>query len=100
MLVAKQYELEIENWGNDVYIVASKGHHDPDKFMEKVRGEGFDWPLGNPQHLYFKAIPRNDGCQGCLFVEATKETRGSFPVTYASEAYGDDQYKAPLGRIE
>ncbi|WP_205973704.1 hypothetical protein [Paraburkholderia sp. Tr-20389] len=90
----REYPLEIENVGEDTYIVMSRGHHDPDEFMRKVREEGFDWPLGMPTHHWVKRTPANDGDHTCWFNFVDKGTRGAFPATYAHEAYGEDRYEA------
>lgn len=88
------HPLMVENWGGDVYIVGSKGHHDPDEFMRQVHEDGFDWPLGKPQHEWLKAVPNNsDG--GTTYAVCAESTRGAFPATVAREAYGEDAYKAP-----
>lgn len=84
------YPLEIENAGDDTYIVMSRGHHDPHEFMSKVRAEGYGWPLGMPTHHCVKMTPTRDGFR-YHFVE--KGTRGAFPATYAHEAYGDKRYE-------
>ncbi|KVD52493.1 hypothetical protein WM11_25760 [Burkholderia ubonensis] len=51
----KTYPLDIQNVGDDTYIVMSKGHHDVHEFMRQVRADGFDWPLGMPKH---GSVPR------------------------------------------
>lgn len=86
-----KYPLEIENAGEDDYIVMSRGHHDPHEFMRKVREEGFDWPLGMPTHRWVKMTPCRNGY---LYHFVFKGTRGAFPATYAHEAYGEDRYEA------
>ncbi|WP_175706792.1 hypothetical protein [Burkholderia ambifaria] len=91
--MSKSYPLEIENVGEDTYIVMSRGHHDPHEFMRKVREEGFDWPLGMPTHRWVKRTPANDGDHTCWYNFVEEGTRGAFPATYAHEAYGDDRYE-------
>lgn len=88
----KKYPLEIENWGEDTYIVGSRGHHDKEQFMLAVRSAGYDWPMGNPTHEWLKAVPNS---AGTVFAQATPETRGAFPATVSYEAYGDELYRAP-----
>lgn len=91
--MAKSYPLEIENVGGDTYIVCSKGHHDFHRFMNAVRQAGYDWPLGQPKHVWIKATPDGTGeCQS-LYNIVSQGTRGSFPATYAWEAYGEEQYQ-------
>ena len=91
----KDYPLIIENWGDDVYAVGSKGHHDPDLFMQKVKDEEYDWPLGVPQHIFFKAVPDSTGERRTSYIVSTEKTRGAFPATLSVEAYGDEQYVKP-----
>jgi hypothetical protein len=96
----KTYPLEIENCGGDTYILRSKGHHDPDKFMEAVRAEGYDWPMGYPIHEWCKTVPVPSGqteefgyCDA-IYAMVTKGTRGAYPVTICQEAAGDRLYEA------
>jgi len=89
--MVKDYPLEIENVGDDDYIVMSRGHHDPHEFMKKVRADGYDWPLGFPTHRWIKSTPSRDGLQ-FRFVE--EGTRGATPATYAHEAYREMSYEA------
>ena len=93
--IVRRYPLDIKNVGEDVYIVMSKGHHDPHEFMRAVRDAGYDWPLGKPTHEWMRAIPApKDSGYSCLYVEAEPGSRGAFPATYSHEAYGDDMYDA------
>lgn len=90
----KTYPLEIENAGQDTYIVMSRGHHDPHEFMKKVRADGYTWPLGMPSHHWVKSVPASrDSGYDRLFVFVEKGTRGAFPATYSHEAYGDETYE-------
>ena len=92
--MSKQYALEIENVGEDVYMLMSRGHHDPHEFMRKVRAEGWTWPLGMPTHEWMKVTPtRIDGLR-CMYSIVTQGTRGAIPVTYAREAWNEDAYEA------
>jgi hypothetical protein len=90
----REHPLEIKNVGEDNYILMSKGHHCPHEFMRAVRSDGYEWPLGMPEHKWIRAIPapKNSG-YSCLYVEAIPESRGAFPATYAYEAYGDERYE-------
>ena len=45
------YSLEIENVGQDTYIVMSSGHHDMHDVMTHRAG-GYDWSLGVPEHCW------------------------------------------------
>jgi hypothetical protein len=89
--MAKKYPLRIKNVGDDTYMLMSKGHHDIHEFMRSIREEGYDWPLGTPIHVWFKAVPNNLG-GGSRYHECEQETLGAFPATFVSEAYGEDQY--------
>lgn len=91
----KTYPLEIENAGDDTYIVMSRGHHDPHEFMREVREEGYDWPLGMPSHRWVKQTPARDGFSYHFVKEGT---RGAFPATYAHEAYGDERYEVAANK--
>jgi len=91
---AKKYPLEVQNVGEDTYIVMSKGHHYPHEFMRAVRAD-YSWPLGMPEHRWMRTIPAPKGSgYGCLYVEAEPGSLGAFPATYAWEAYGADRYEA------
>ncbi len=91
--MAKAYALDIENCGEDTYILRSKGHHDIHEFMREVRKD-YQWPLGVPQHLWCKTVPtRRDGWN-CLYAIVPEGTPGAYPVTYVQEAYHEDAYEA------
>lgn len=94
----KGYALDVENVGEDTYILMSKGHHDVHEFMLAVRAD-YSWPLGMPTHEWMRAIPApaSSGYR-CLYVEAKPQSRGAFPATYAREAYGEDRYEALCGK--
>jgi hypothetical protein len=86
--------LEIENVGEDVYILRSRGHHDPHEFMRKVRADGYDWPLGMPEHLWCRTVPTRKKGYNCIYVLCKQGERGAYPVTYVQEAWGADSYEA------
>ena len=90
----RRYPLDVENVGEDTYILMSKGHHDVHEFMRAVRAD-YSWPLGMPTHEWMRAIPApaNSGYR-CLYVEAKPGARGAFPATYVREAWGEDSYEA------
>lgn len=91
----RRYPLNVENVGEDTYILMSRGHHDVHEFMRAVRADGYTWPLGMPTHEWMRAIPApKDSGYRCLYVEAKPHARGAFPATYAREAYGEDRYEA------
>lgn len=87
--MAKSYPLDIQNVGDDTYIVMSKGHHDPDEFMRAVREAGYDWPLGKPEHKWVKATPCPPSCgeHTCHYTIEDEHRPGRFPATYAWEHY-------------
>lgn len=90
----KVYQLDIRNVGGDVYIVMSRGHHDIHDFMKAVRSDGYEWPLGVPEHRWAKVTPDSTGEFACRYHFVKEGTRGAFPVTYAWESYGEDAYEA------
>lgn len=81
----KIYELDVQNWGDDVYMLASKGHHDIDKFKAECFDEYEDIAAALKncecpfEHLWYKAVPR-DGWNS-FYAPVEKGCRGSFPVT-------------------
>jgi hypothetical protein len=87
----KNYPLKLENWGEEVYILASRGHHDFTAFIQAIKDEYSTWPMGAPEHTYMKAAPCSPQCgeHRCHYVDAKKGMRGAFPVTYSSEDYGN-----------
>jgi hypothetical protein len=93
--VAEKYPLEIENIGEDVYTLMSRGHHDIHDFMRKVRAEGFDWPLRVPEHVWMhtRPAPKGSGYR-CFYDVVEAGTRGAWPATYVSEGWHDDAYEA------
>ena len=100
-LGAPRYKLDVENVGEDTYILMSRGHHDVHEFMRAVRADGYTWPLGMPTHEWMRAIPApKDSGYRCLYVEAKPHARGAFPATYAREAYGEDRYEAQAPNVE
>lgn len=88
----KFYPLVIENIGEDTYCLMSRGHHDIHVFMGVVR-QSYSWPLGWPEHIWFRAVPDPTGNLRCRYVEASEGQRGAFPVTYVQEAYGEEGYE-------
>jgi len=89
----KKYPLKVNNIGIYQYCVMSKGHHSPSAFMQKVREIGYDWPLGNPEHVWVKITPCNTGEYQCYYNIVVKGTKGAFPATYSWEAYSEDTYE-------
>ncbi|WP_180980378.1 hypothetical protein [Vibrio diazotrophicus] len=94
--MSNKYPLDIENVGNDTYIVMSKGLHGAHEFMKAVREAGYDWPLGNPQHVWIKATPDRTGESRALYNIVDQSVRGAFPATYSWEASGDELYQREL----
>lgn len=96
--MAERYPLEIENIGEDVYILMSRGHHDIHAFMREVR-ELYNWPLGVPQHIWMKTRPARPGSgYRCFYDVVPQGTRGAWPATHVQEAWGDDSYEARFPR--
>ena len=95
----RRYPLDVENVGEDTYILMSKGHHDVHEFMRAVRAD-YSWPLGMPTHEWMRAIPApaNSGYR-CLYVEAKPGARGAFQATYVREAWGEDSYEAQAPNV-
>lgn len=83
----KEYPLELENWGDQQYLVISRGHHDLDEFKKAVNKEYSSW--GNffevAYHTYYKATPK-DGCRA-WYTPCSKGIRGAFPATVAQEGW-------------
>ncbi|HGO6110824.1 TPA: hypothetical protein ACK3RV_005679, partial [Burkholderia cepacia] len=98
--MAREYPLEIENVGDDVYMLMSAGHHDPHVFMRHARSEGYDCPLGMPTHQWVKRTPAKGGDHSCWYHIVPEGARGAFPAPYAHEAYGDERYEVVAARAE
>jgi len=92
--MTKTYALDIESIGEDVYIIISRGHHDIHDFMRKVRAEGYDWPLGEPTHIWMKTRPSKDPGYRCFYSVVKEGTRGAWPATHVQEAWHEDAYEA------
>lgn len=90
----KDYPLVIENIGEDVYILISRGHHDPHAFMAEVRAQGYSWPLGMPKHIWMKTRPSRDPGYRCFYDVVPVGTRGAWPATHVREAWHGDSYEA------
>jgi len=95
----KNYPLEPMSIGEDTYALMSKGHHDIHTFVKEVR-KHWSWPLGVPEHVYMKTMPAHEDGYACWYQPVPKGTRGAWPATYVSEAYGEDRYevKHPKGK--
>ena len=87
----KEYPLELNNWGEDDYIVGCKGHHAIIEFEQAIASESQfqGWPLGKPVHEWLKAVPHAE--RGTLYVNVNKDTKGAFPATVA---YEDHDYQS------
>lgn len=90
--------IDIQNIGEDTYCLMARGHHDPHEFMRAVRAAGYNWPLGVPEQCYARTLPPPDPSYVCRYAFADKPGRGAYPVTYVTEAYGDDRYEAVIAR--
>lgn len=89
----KTYPLDIDSVGQDEYIVMSRGHHDIHDFMKAVRADGYEYPLGVPEHRWAKVVPDSTGEYSHIFAFVKEGTRGAIPVTYAWESYGEERYE-------
>lgn len=96
----KIYPLEIENIGDNTYILMSRGHHDVHEFMKAVRKDDCDWCLGMPTHLWFRAVPTRLAGWSCKYHVAKEGERGAFPVTHCQEAYGEDTYESICEKLK
>ena len=82
----KIYELDVMNWGDDRYMLVTKGHHDIEKFKEECKREYehiadyIDKCGCQCEQLYYKTIP-NKEYQSGYNVPVPKGTRGAFPAT-------------------
>lgn len=61
--------------------------------MKAVRADGYEYPLGVPEHRWAKVVPDSTGEYRHLFVFVEEGTRGAIPVTYAWETYGKGVYE-------
>lgn len=95
--MVKQYPLNVLSVGDDTYIVMSKGHHDPHEFMRAAQADGYDWPLGVPEHKWMKTTPCGPSCgeHTSHYQLSDEKRKGWTPVTYAWEDYSDTAYKPP-----
>jgi len=82
----KSYVLDIENWGDDSYSLASKGHHDIKQFKAECFKDfehiaeclkSYDSPC---EHLWYKRIPFKEGYEN-YYVPVREGARGAIPVT-------------------
>lgn len=95
--MSKRYALKIENVGEDVYILMSRGHHDSERFMEACHAAYPTWPMGHPVRTYWKSVPtRRDGYK-CIYSEVEPTVLGAFPVTVSYEDYSEDRWKPKSG---
>lgn len=85
--------IDIENCGEDTYILRARGHHDVHEFMREVRKD-YSWPLGMPEHLWMRTVPTRKAGYNSIYAFAEKGDRGAYPVTYVTEAYNDETYEA------
>lgn len=89
----KTYRLQIENVGEDDYILMSRGHHEFKEFMAAVKEAHTSWPMGQPEHKWIKAVPTRREGYKCIYSECDPDTRGAFPATYCYESYGEEKWK-------
>ena len=88
--MAREYALELNNWGEDDCIIGCKGHHPIDDYDQAIIDDEMvrDLPLGKPVHQWLKAVPHGE--RGTIYANATKDTKGAFPATLA---YEDHDYR-------
>lgn len=84
---ARKYPLKLENVGEDVYCLMSKGHHDKAAFMAEVAKEYPSWPMGEPEHTWHRMMPDPSGEYAALYYPAEPGSRGAFPATWSNECY-------------
>lgn len=92
----EKYPVKLENWGDDSYMIISRGHHDLDQFKRLVNKE-YDH-FGNffeaAYHCYFKAFPHDFGTS---YSPVGPDVRGAFPATVAQEGwcaeFGDKEWE-------
>ena len=95
----KTYPLEPLSIGEDTYIVISEGHHDVHEFMKAVR-DNWSWPLGMPTHIWMKTTPApKNSSYVCWYEPVPEGTRGAWPCTCVSEAWGKDSYEAKVQAV-
>jgi len=85
---AKQYPLDVQSVGSDMYIAMSKGHHDIEEFMKAAVAEHPGLSLGGPAHVWVKTTPGN-GTYDCMYNIVQQGVRGAWPATYCWE-FGED----------
>lgn len=81
----KQHTLEVVDWIDEVFMLASKGHHEISKFKDECFSGYLD--ISNSlkhcechcEHLWYKAIPRE--WFESYYTPVNQSCRGSFPVT-------------------
>lgn len=93
-----RYPLEIENIGADTYMLMSRGHHDFKEFMKAAKEAHPSWPMGKPEHVWYKTVPARGGYAevigfDSMYIEVAEGVRGAWPATLTIEAYGEDRYR-------
>ena len=92
----EKYPLKLENWGDDSYMIISRGHHELDVFKRLVNQEyeHFGNFFESAYHGYFKATPHDFGT---AYSPVGPNTRGAFPATIAQEGwqaeFGDKEWE-------
>jgi hypothetical protein len=88
----KQYTLEIESSHSDYErMYMSKGHHPAEEFKKALLEYGEDDPMSEPEHLWIKRVPCNNGDYAFYNNIVDKGTRGAFPATYVFEFSRDNK---------
>jgi len=100
----KKYPLEVQPLDDDGWILVSKGHHEIHEFMRAVAEynaeNGGDEPMGVPQHLWFRTLPRPDHPNRVEWVIAKQGERGAWPGTMSEACSADESYGATMTQAE
>lgn len=82
----KYYPLDVNNWGDDSYMLVSKGHHNIELFKTECLKE-YQNIAEHLKHcecpceqLWYKAIPSKD-CYSSYYVPVWEDARGAIPIT-------------------
>ena len=83
----EHYPLELENWGEDTYLVVSLGHHDLEAFTNLVKQEYSEWGdfFESAYHGYYKQESRAG--YDSWYTPCCPTTEGAIPATIAQEGW-------------
>ncbi|MEG2707377.1 MAG: hypothetical protein RR959_08550 [Erysipelotrichaceae bacterium] len=81
-------KYDLENIGEDTYLIFSRGNHNIEDFTKYVKAEYSEWGnfFGVAYWHYYRKVGNQ---QGSWYEPCFKWTRGSFPVTIAQEGWED-----------